>query len=235
MRGKVFARYALIAALGAPAAAWADGTAGGASNAPAAGATTNRNPTGSTTPARGKAKAAKNPKASQETLSDADLKVLAHIHDVNLDEIEMGQLATERASTPAIKRYAKMIVDDHSKGDKNVLALAKARNAILPTTPSDADEIAAQQKGMEAMDALRPLTGTDFDKLFLETMAAAHEREIGNADTALKSVSDARLSALIKQMRPVLVKHAEGARKILGEAARPGATGSSDTGAAKKP
>ena len=56
-----------------------------------------------------------------------------------------------------------------NKADKDVLALAKAGSAVLPTSPAEPDELAAQQQIMADMDAMRALTGTDFDVRFLRT------------------------------------------------------------------
>lgn len=194
MRGKLFARAALIATLLAPAATWADGPS-------------------KTHAVHGKA--AINPKAAQETLSDADLKILSHVHDVNVTEIEMGQLASLRASNKAVKAYADMIVRDHQKADKQAMAIAKARGAILSTTPSDPDEIAAQQKSMEMMDQLRGTTGPEFDRMYLAAMADGHDRELQKTDVAITNVADARLRGMLKTVRPVLVKHATQAKELL--------------------
>ncbi len=188
MRGTAFARCALIIALTLPAAAWADASHPKAANNPHAGA--------------------------KETMSDADIEVLGHVHDVDLAEIEMGQLALGRSKTRAVKAYAKMIVDDHAAGDKAVRALARARGAVLPTTPSSPDAIAAQQKRMETMDTLRGLSGADFDARFLAAMAEGHTGELARTTADLKDVSDAKLRTLLQNLIPVLEKHAQQAEKL---------------------
>lgn len=218
MRGKLFARGALIAALLAPAAVWADsGSGSGASS--------------STSTHKAHApithgKAAINPKSAKETLSDADLKILSHVHDVNVNEIEMGQLASLRATDKAVKAYADMIVKDHQKADKDVMALAKARSATLATTPSDSDEVASQQKAMETMDRLRGMTGAQFDREFLAAMADGHDRELVQADDSIKNATDTRLQALVKGIRPTLAKHATRAKTLLAKQTKAAGAGS---------
>ena len=207
MRGKLFARCALVTLLAIPIAASAEGAGSGSSTGSGSGSA-------AAAPTHAKRKAANNPGAKHETLSDADVRILGHVHNVNLAEIEMATLALDRSSNTAVKGYARTIVKDHTKGDKNVLALAKASNAILPTSPAEPDELAAQQQAMSDMDALRGLTGTDFDVRFLASMAEGHAHELTRNEQASKDAVDARLRTLLIGLRPVLQAHATQAAKI---------------------
>jgi putative membrane protein len=246
MRGKVFARCALIAALATPAAVYAQSTSGtsgatsgsgsgsgssyhsgstsGARSGSASGSgssygsgsasDTGTIGAGSSARSRTKAKAANNPKAGQP-LSDSDFKVLAHFHDVNLAEIEFGKLGEERATSPAVKKYAQMLARDHTKNDKELTTLATSRDMVLPTTPSDPDEVSMQQQMTESMDSLRALTGPDFDHQFLTSMVDDHQKQIDRIDADAKNVTDPKLAAAVKQTRPMLIKHRDEAKKLL--------------------
>ena len=49
-------------------------------------------------------------------LSDADMAILAHLHHVNLMEIDIGKLAQTKGTAP-VKRYGEMLVKDHQQAD----------------------------------------------------------------------------------------------------------------------
>jgi putative membrane protein len=193
MTKTLFARAALVAALFAPALVSANPT--GDKPAPTAPAT--------------KDKAA-------EKLSDADLHVLTDVHATNQMEIEAGKLAKTKGGTPAIKKFGQELITDHTKADKNALALAKARGVTLADhpTPRDDAEKAQMEKDMAAMERLKTLDGAAFDSEFLAVMLDGHTRTVAKLDAAIGTVSDAKLKALLTKIKPVVQKHADRAKAL---------------------
>jgi len=57
--------------------------------------------------------------------------VLQSLHKANQDEINAGKLAQQKANDPAVKDFAKMLVDDHTKADQQVTDVAKRANVTL--------------------------------------------------------------------------------------------------------
>lgn len=63
-------------------------------------------------------------------------KILKELHKSNELEIALGSLARERASSDAVKEYAKELVDTHQTADKKLLDYAAARGLALAVSAS---------------------------------------------------------------------------------------------------
>src|ERR1044072_1432491 len=50
------------------------------------------------------------------TLDAADSSLLTDIAQANMAEVETGKLALEKSTKPDVKKFAQMMVDDHTKG-----------------------------------------------------------------------------------------------------------------------
>jgi len=142
-----------------------------------------------------------------DKLTDAEMSVLAHVHHVDQMEIDAGKLAQKKGSTQAVKAYGKMLVTDHSKNDKDVVALAKKHGEKIPadTMKMDKDE----------MDALKNMKGADFDREFLRQMADGHDKELAKIDGEVDQSSNEEMIKMLKDMKPVLQKHADQARDLM--------------------
>jgi putative membrane protein len=82
-------------------------------------------------------------------------------------EVELAQMAKDHASNTEVKRFAQMMIDDHSKAGAELKQIASA-HAI----PQDA---AIDAKHKNLMDKLSKLNGKDFDKEFINAMVDDHE------------------------------------------------------------
>ncbi|HEY0708848.1 MAG TPA: DUF4142 domain-containing protein [Polyangia bacterium] len=85
--------------------------------------------------------------APTTTLSARDAKkaekIVRELHKTNELEVTLASLARERASSEAVKSYAKELVDTHQAADKKVLAYAQTHGvaaglSALPGMPSEA-------------------------------------------------------------------------------------------------
>jgi putative membrane protein len=155
------------------------------------------------------------PTPAQTKLADEDIKLVAHIHHVNLMEIDMGKLAKAKGSA-GVKKYGETLVKDHTSGDKDLVAFAKSKGitripADVPATEADRK---AQEEMMSKMKALKDLKGATFDREFLAMMQVAHDTEVVKLDAALPGIKDPDLAIKMKDLRPVLQRHADTAREL---------------------
>jgi putative membrane protein len=150
-----------------------------------------------------------------EKLSDADIKIIAHLHHVNQMEISLGQVA-EKAGTAHVKDYAKTLVSDHQSADKDLTAFAKQHK--LMTIPADkpmTDADRQDEKDMTtAMAHLKTLKGADFDKQYLSMMVSGHDKELTKIDVAISGATDSDLKSMLQTVKPVLQRHADQARDL---------------------
>ena len=103
-------------------------------------------------------------------------------------EIALGNYATEHASSPQVKRFAEMMVADHTKAAEQLKQVA-ASFAIEP----DPDKAKEKQ---DLMDRFSKLQGADFDREYMKTMIDKHQDAVDALEkhvdiaTSDKSVTD---------------------------------------------
>ncbi|MGO9830052.1 MAG: DUF4142 domain-containing protein [Myxococcaceae bacterium] len=127
-------------------------------------------------------------------------QLLNTLHEANLMEIAAGRLALTRGASAAVKRYAAVLVRDHSLADEQVTALAQTMNVPLPSK-------AAPQEG--GLKVLSSLNGTSFDRTFLKMMVEDHTQAVSLVRHAQPRVSSPALTALLSKLLPILESHLE--------------------------
>jgi putative membrane protein len=135
-------------------------------------------------------------------------------------EVEAAKIAAERSKSAEIKKFAQMMVKDHTTTTTELKGiLTKANVAVTP--PAGLDE---RRKGM--LDNLRSATPDNFDKTYMDQQVAAH----GEAATLMKGYADngdnADLKAFAAKVAPKVEMHLDMARNL----DRSGADGSKTPG-----
>jgi putative membrane protein len=153
--------------------------------------------------------------APADKLAESDVKIVAHLHHVNQMEIDLGKTA-QKSATTGVKDYGQTLVMDHTSGDKDLTAYAKAHKlATIPADKPDTDAAKQEQKDMMAQVAhLKTLKGAEFDKAFLDMMAMGHDKELAKIDVSIGATTDTDLQAILKTTKPVLQRHADTARDL---------------------
>jgi putative membrane protein len=123
-------------------------------------------------------------------------------------EVELGKLATEKASTDAVKQFGQRMVDDHSKANDELKTLAQSKNITLPT------DIGAKHKAVH--DRLMKLSGAAFDQAYMKAMVSDHVEDVNEFKTESKSGKDAAVKAWAAKTLPTLEEHLKMARDTNG-------------------
>jgi putative membrane protein len=121
-------------------------------------------------------------------------------------EVQMGRLAAERGSNPAVKQFGQQMVDDHSKANNEMTQLAARKNIQLP------QEMTAEQKS--TMDKLSKLSGAEFDREYVDAMVKDHEHDVEDFQIQADKGNDADVKAFAAKTLPVLQKHLQMIRDI---------------------
>ncbi len=155
---------------------------------------------------------------SKAKLSQVDMQAIAHQHAVNQLEIDLGKLA-QKNGTAKSKAYGQTLVNDHMKADREITAFAKKHGVTtIPADQAMTDTDKKQQA--DNMSKLRAMKGADFDKEFLNMMVSDHEREVTKAEADIGIVDNKDLANHLRDnVKPMLQKHADNARKLLQEGA----------------
>lgn len=121
-------------------------------------------------------------------------------------EVAIGQLATTKGSTKAVRDFGQMLVTDHGAHKQKLIDLANTAGIAVPTEPAD--------EGHANLLKLQALSGTTFDKTFEQMLVDSHHKGIAKNEKQAAS-GDAQTAALAKATLPVLKKHLANAEALL--------------------
>jgi len=120
-------------------------------------------------------------------------------------EVEMGKVAAANAQNPEVKKFGQMMVDDHSKANKELEDLAKKKNIAMPT------DLGSHQS---TLNKLKGLKGADFDKEYVEEMVDDHETDVSEFEKQAANATDPDVKAFAAKTLPVLKKHLDAIKAI---------------------
>lgn len=116
-------------------------------------------------------------------------------------EVEASRLALERTQHPQLRGFAQRMVDEHSKSNDELKAIAKdAGLTDLPAT--------TMGKYNAMLEKLRALKGADFDREYAAQIGvASHTEAVALFDQATKDLSNPQLKAFATKTLPHLREH----------------------------
>ena len=121
-----------------------------------------------------------------------------------LAEVQLGNLAGEKAQNADVKAFAQRMVTDHSAANAELAQLATAKGVTLPA------ELAGEAKA--AADHLATQSGAAFDKAYMTHMVEDHDKDVAEFEKASQSLQDADLKAFAAKTLPTLKSHQEQAK-----------------------
>jgi putative membrane protein len=142
----------------------------------------------------------------QDKLSDADRMFVEKAAAAGLAEVNLSELALKQASREDVKKFAKMMVDDHGKANKELLDIVNKKKLTPPREMSKVHK--------DAMDKLSTLKGDDFDTTYMRQMVKDHEEAVSLFEKQSKDGQDADLKKFAGDKLPTLKEHLDMAKKI---------------------
>jgi len=121
-------------------------------------------------------------------------------------EVELGKLAQQRATNPAVQKFAAMMVKDHSAANDKLENLAAEKAVPLPTDLSTAQK--SSKKTLEMQSA------ADFDAAYIKNQVDAHEDTVALLKKEIASGKDADAKALAATMLPIVQGHLEQVQQL---------------------
>jgi putative membrane protein len=139
-------------------------------------------------------------------VSEEDSKFAVEAGSGGMMEVQLGELAQQKASSQKVKDFGAMMVRDHSKANEELKSLASMKNITLPPAP-----------GEDHMDHIKNLSeksGKEFDKDYMKMMVDDHQDDIDKFEKCSKDAKDADLKAFAQKTLPVLRTHLDAAKQI---------------------
>lgn len=135
----------------------------------------------------------------QGQVSAQDRQWLAEIHQVNLAEMQVGDLAAKKGATAAVRSAGETLSTEHTALDRKVKRVAERLGVSLPTSPPAEDA--------QTMTRLADESGSQFDQDFLAAMITGHEKMINDTQTEIAQGSSPQVVGLAKRTLTHLHKH----------------------------
>lgn len=155
-----------------------------------------------------------------DTLRDqgviTDDEIVAASDALNAAQVEQGNLARSKAKEPRLREFAEKLKADHERARRDGKSLA-ARLALKPKESALSSELGADAAG--ATKTLKNATKNDFDRLFIESQIAAHQKTLKLLDQKL--IPNARnqdVKELLEGLRATVQAHLETVRSLHGTA-----------------
>jgi putative membrane protein len=141
-------------------------------------------------------------------LTPDDKVFLADAGMAGLSEVQMANLALQNAQSAEVKAFAQRMVTDHGKSNAELAELATVKGTVLPT------ELAG--KHQQGLEHLQELTGTEFDKAYMQHMAGDHGEAVSLFQKASTSATDSDVKAFATKNLPILQEHLRMAQQLAG-------------------
>jgi len=149
--------------------------------------------------------------AQTQVVNDADRQFVNKAASDGVAEVELGQIATQRAARPSVRSFAQRMVTDHGRSNTELATLARSKSIELPA------KVDASQQAMR--DRLSALNGADFDRAYMSEMVRDHTEDVAMFERAAEVSTDPDIKAWAARSLPMLREHLALARQVNGEVA----------------
>lgn len=144
---------------------------------------------------------------AEARVSSGDRALMNDIAQANLAEIDTGKLALEKSQNEQVRKFAQLMIDDHTKAQATLQSIAKSKGITLPTETDMAHKTLTT--------ALRLLSGTTFDKQYIARVGVGdHERAEELLEKTIKETSDQELKAYAEKTIKTVQHHLSVARSM---------------------
>lgn len=126
-----------------------------------------------------------------------------------LAEVQMGNLALQKASNADVKAFAQRMVTDHGTANSELQMLATNKGVAVPA------ELDGAHKG--GLEHLTALSGAEFDKAYMQHMVDDHQKAVADFQKASQGTGDTDVKGWASTKLPTLQDHLRQAQEIAGK------------------
>jgi putative membrane protein len=141
-----------------------------------------------------------------------DAQIASIVVTANQVDIDAGKIAEARSTNADVKKFAKLMIDDHTGVNKSATELVTK----LKVTPEDnPTSESLKSEGEKNVAQLKNLKGMAFDKAYIDHEVTYHQQVIDAMDkTLIPDAKNPELKALLVKVRPAFVAHLQRAKDL---------------------
>lgn len=113
---------------------------------------------------------------------EKDAQFLVNMSEVNMRQIQLGQLAQQRGTTAHVKELGKKMEDVHTKSQSDLTALANSKSINIPVSPTN--------DVRNAYDNFNEKSRNNFDKAYADMMVDNNRDAIATLEKATTDMYD---------------------------------------------
>jgi putative membrane protein len=147
-----------------------------------------------------------NSASSSGKLAPADRQFIKKAAEGGLAEVQLGQLATEKADSQDVKQFGQRMVDDHTKANDQLKQVASQKGVTVP------DKLSPKDAATKAR--LENLSGKAFDRAYMRDMVMDHTKDVSEFRLESKNAKDPDVKNFASQTLPTLQDHLKEAKSI---------------------
>ena len=147
-----------------------------------------------------------NSASSSGKLAPADRQFIKKAAEGGLAEVQLGQLATEKADSQDVKQFGQRMVDDHTKANDQLKQVASQKGVTVP------DKLSPKDAATKAR--LEKLSGKAFDRAYMRDMVMDHTKDVSEFRMESKNAKDPDVKNFASQTLPTLQDHLKEAKSI---------------------
>lgn len=129
-----------------------------------------------------------------------------NVTQANMYEIKAAQIAQQKATSPDVKAFAKMMVTDHT-------AMTNELKPLI-TKAGKTPAAALDQRRQGLLDNLNAASAKDFDKTYIDQQVAGHDETLTLVKGYAENGGDAGLKAAAGKAAPKVQAHLDKAKAI---------------------
>ena len=141
---------------------------------------------------------------NQKAFNDAEFVMKAA--SGGMAEVALGKIVDAKARNADVKKFAEMMVNDHSKANEQLKKAAKDAGVDVPDKMTEEDQ--------KLVDRFKNYKGSNFDQDYMKQMVSDHEKDIAEFKRASKEARNPKIKDFAAKTLPILQAHLDAAQKI---------------------
>jgi len=134
--------------------------------------------------------------------------------EASMSQVDLGKVAEQRAQNPEVKKFAQLMVEEHSKLTEQLKQLGMSEGINLPTSVSRTDA--------DAHRHLATLSGASFDKNYVQQLTSELERENAEFKRGASTATKTNLKDFAERTLPTIESELQQAKQLSSRVARQG-------------
>ncbi len=156
-----------------------------------------------------------------QTMSQQDKTFVHEAGAGGLAEVELGQLAEQKAADPAVREFGRWMATDHGFANKWLEAILREEHESAQPT------LTAEQR--QEKQRLEGLSGAQFDQQYIQHMVRDHEKTVPLFQKEAKEGHNTAIKSFAENLTPVLEQHLAEAKELAGNSGMAAGQGTNAT------